>query len=73
MYEGGRGLIRVQDTVETVILGLRNYARKREERLLIAAHIIRDDEDKETPNEYKKRKENETKTITWTIYQEKNR
>ena len=73
MYESGRGLIRVQGTVETVILGLRNYARKCKERLLIAAHIIGDDEDKETPNEYKKRKENETKTITWTIYQEKNR
>ena len=30
--EGGRGLIVVQDTVESAILGLRNYVRNREDR-----------------------------------------
>ena len=32
--EGGKGLIRVQDTVETAILGLRNYVRNSKERCL---------------------------------------
>ena len=53
--EGGRGLIGVQDTVETAILGLKNYARNSKERLLIATRTIEEDEDRETPNEYKKR------------------
>ena len=57
--EGGRGLIGVQDTVEIAILGLRNYVRNSKERLLIAARTIEDDEDRETPNKYKKRKQNE--------------
>ena len=74
--EGGRGLIRVQDTVETAILGLRNYVRNSKERLLTATRKIEEDEDRETPNEYKKGKKNErykntvdTKTIKWTVYQ----
>ena len=54
--EGGKRLIGVQDTVETAILGLRNYVRNSKERLLIAARTIEEDEDIETPNEYKKRK-----------------
>ena len=37
----------------------RNYVRNRKERLLIAAHTIAD-EDRKTPNEYKKRKKNES-------------
>ena len=45
--EGGRGLIGVQNTVETAILGLRNYVRNNKDRLLI------EDEDKETPHERK--------------------
>ena len=48
--EGGRGLIGVQDTVETAILGLRNYVRNSKERLLTAARAI-EDEDREAPNE----------------------
>ena len=63
--EGARGLIGVQDTVETAILGLRNYVRKSKERLFIDARTIEEDEDRETPNEYKKRKKNERKT-QWT-------
>ena len=75
--EGGRGLIGVQDTVETATLVLKNYVRNSKERLLIAARTIEEDEDRETPNEYKKRKKNERKTqwtlkITWAIYQANN-
>ena len=60
--KGVRGLIGVQDTAEKAILGLRNYMRNSKERLLIAASTIGEDEDRETPNEYKKRKKNERKT-----------
>ena len=56
--EGSRGLIGVQDTVETALLGLRNYVK----RLFIAARTVEDDEDRETPNEYKRREKNERKT-----------
>ena len=54
--EGSRRLLGVQDTVETAISGLRNYVRNSKTRLLFAAHIIKEDEDRETPNEYKKMK-----------------
>ena len=47
--EDGWGLIRVKDTVEAAILGLRFL-------VLIAAYTIADNEDGETPNEYKHRK-----------------
>ena len=60
--KGVRGLIGVQDTAEKAILGLRNYMRNSKERLLIAASTIGEDEDRGTPNEYKKRKKNERKT-----------
>ena len=60
--EGRRGLIGVQYTVETAILGLGNYVRNIKERFLIAARTIDKDEDRETPNERKKRKKNERKT-----------
>ena len=63
--EGGKGLIRVQDNVETAILGLRNYVRNSKERLLIDACTVEEDKDRETPNEYKKRKKNEIKS-QWT-------
>ena len=53
--EGSRGLIGVQDTVWTILLGLINYVSNSKERLLIAARTIEDDEDTETPNEYKKK------------------
>ena len=55
-------MVGVQDTVETAILGLRNYVRNSKDKLLIAACTIEDDEDRETTNEYKKRKKNERKT-----------
>ena len=54
--EGSRGLIGVQDTVETATLELRNYVRNSKERLLIAARTTEEDADRETPIEYKKRK-----------------
>ena len=57
--------IGVQDTVQTAILGLKNYVTNSKERLLIAARAIEEDEDREAPNEYKKRKKNEKKT-QWT-------
>ena len=63
--EGSRGFIGVQDTVEIAILGLRNYVKHSKESLLIAARTVEDDKDRETPNEYKKRKKNERKT-QWT-------
>ena len=56
--EGRRGLIGVQDTVETAILESRNYVRNSKERLVIAARTIEKDEDREKRNEYKKRKKN---------------
>ena len=43
------------------IFGLTNDVRNSKERL-IAACIIEEDEDRETPNEYKKKKTNERKT-----------
>ena len=61
--EGGRGLIGVQDTVETAIWRWRNYVRNSKE--ILAACTVEEDEDRETPNEYKKRKRNEKKT-QWT-------
>ena len=53
----------VWDTVETTTLGLRNYVRSSTERLLIAAHTLEDNEDRETPNDYKIREKNERKTV----------
>ena len=55
-------MIGVEDTVEITILGLRNYVRNSKERFLTATRIIEDGEDREIPNEYKKRKKNERKT-----------
>ena len=48
--EGSRGLIEVQNTAETAILGLNNYTRNNKERLLTAAHTIKEDKDRETLN-----------------------
>ena len=59
--EYGRGLIGLQDTVDTAILRLINYVRNSKERLLIATCTIEEDEDREMPREYKKRKNNERK------------
>ena len=61
--EGCRELIGVQETVETGILGLRNYVRHSEERLLLAACTLEEDEDRESSNEYKKRKKMNRKHI----------
>ena len=44
--EGGRALIRVQDTVNTAILRLKNYVRNIKERMLIAASAIEDNKDR---------------------------
>ena len=54
--EGSRGLIGVQDTVGATLLGLINYLSNSKERLLTAARTIEDDEDRETPNEYKRKR-----------------
>ena len=56
-------MIGVQETVETGILGLRNYVRHSEERLLLAACTLEEDEDRESSNEYKKRKKMNGKHI----------
>ena len=63
--ESKTGLIGVQDTVKTAILGLRNYTRNNKKRLINATRTIENDEGREGPNEYKKRKKNEKKT-KWT-------
>ena len=47
------------------IWGLNNYVRNSKERMLTAAHTIEEDGDRETPNEYKNRKENKRKKW-WT-------
>ena len=60
--EDGTGLIGVKDIVETAILGLTYHVRNSKEGLFIAARTIKEDEDTETPNEYKKRKKNKRKT-----------
>ena len=54
--EEGKGLIGVQDTVEPAILKLRNHVRDSKESFSIATRAIEEDEDRTTPNEYKKRK-----------------
>ena len=56
--KSSRGLMEVQNTVGTAILGLNNYTRNNKERLLTAAHTIKEDKDRETLNEYKNRKKN---------------
>ena len=61
--EGGIGLIGIQDTVETAILGLRHYKKQKE--IVNCCRTIEENEDRETPNEYKKRKNNERKRL-WT-------
>ena len=48
--------------METTILGLRNYVRNSKDTLLNTARTIEGDQDREIPNEYKKRKKNERKT-----------
>ena len=63
--ESKTGLIGIQDTVKTAILGLRNYTRNNKKRLINATRTIENDEGREGPNEYKKRKKNEKKT-KWT-------
>ena len=67
--EKGRGfigdIVEIRNTVETLILGLRNYVRNSKERLLIVARTIEEDEDRETSNAYEKKKKNERKT-QWT-------
>ena len=40
-------MIGIQDTVKTANLGLRNYVRNSKDRLLIAARITEDDEEKQ--------------------------
>ena len=60
--KGDRRLTGVQDTMETTILGLKNYVRNSKVRLLIAARTIEDHKDRESPNEYKKMKKNERET-----------
>ena len=58
--EGGRGLLNVEDTVNTAILGLEEYVVDSNERILSAARNI--EEVTETAKGFKKRKKNERKT-----------
>ena len=60
---GGRSLIGFEDPMETAVLGFRNQQRNSKKRLLIVARTIKDE--RQTPNQYKKRKKNEKKT-QWT-------
>ena len=61
--ESKTGLIGVQDTVKTAILGLRNYTRNNKKRLINATRTTENDEGREGPNEYKKRKKNEENKV----------
>ena len=54
--EGGRGLLNVEDIVNTAILGLEEYVVDSNERILSAARNI--DEVTETAKGFKKRKKN---------------
>lgn len=56
--ESSRGLMEVRNTVRPAILGLNNYIRNNKERLLTAAHTIKEDKDRETLNEYENWKKN---------------
>ena len=70
--EGGRGLIGVQDTLETAILGLRHYVRninkrtKRRKKSKKSTKWFQDEKKEWTENTV------DTKTFTWTIYQANN-
>ena len=59
--EGGRGLISVEDCVESVTLGLERYINDSDERLIKAARKISGGHNNETEVEYKIRKKNERK------------
>ena len=58
--EGGRGLLSVEDTIETSKIGLERYVQESKERLLSAAKRS-DMEVKETVKEYKDRRTKERK------------
>ena len=57
--EGGRGLLNVEDTVNTAILALEEYVVDSNQRILSAARNI--EEVTETAKGFKKRKKNERK------------
>ena len=59
--EGGRGLISVEDCVESATLGLERYINDSDERLIKAARKISGGHNNETEVEYKIRKKNERK------------
>ena len=59
--EGGRGLISVEDCVESATLGLERYINDSDERLIKAARKISGGHNNETAVEYKIRKKNERK------------
>ena len=63
--EDGRRLIGVHDTMGTALLGLRNYVRINKERFLIFARTIDENKNRETTNEYKKRKQNKGQCKIW--------
>ena len=58
--EGGRGLISVEDTIETSKIGLERHIQESKERLLSAAKRS-DMEVKETVKQYKDRRAKERK------------
>ncbi|XP_068697162.1 uncharacterized protein [Montipora foliosa] len=59
--EGGRGLISVEDCVESATLGLERYINDSDERLIKAAKKISGGHNNETAVDYKIRKKNERK------------
>ena len=60
--EGSRGLLGVQNTVETAVLWLRNYVKNTKERFLIVARTMEEEEGRDAPNECKNKKKNERET-----------
>ena len=58
--EGGRGLINVEDCVKLLELSLVEYLRQKVERLLKAAWRRRNRREVEHPNDYKRRKHEES-------------
>ena len=61
--EGGRGLISIEDTTRTAILGLQKHIQKSEEKLITAAR--KPEDISETPKRFKSRRAKERKQ-NWT-------
>ena len=60
--DGGRGLMRVEDTVTLAKIGLERYVKESKERLIIAARGDNENTEIDTGNEFKRRIRQERKT-----------